>query len=120
MYPSGPWRGYWQQAYYGRQSMRDFVLNFQGGDIRGHGTDIVGPFTFQGTYDLETGHVQLTKQYIDQHQVHYVGQGDGEGSIFGTWSMTVFGLSYEGPFVLQPVPNQATASMAIEELAVVR
>lgn len=60
MYPSGRWRGYWDQAGWGRQSMRDLVLRFSAGEVEGQGADMVGSFTFHGTYD-SAGVVTLIK-----------------------------------------------------------
>ena len=42
----------------------------------------------------------MTKQYVGRHKVDYVGRGDGEGRIIGTWSI---GGYTTGPFSLQPV-----------------
>ena len=107
MYPSGSWRGHWEQPIYGRQAMRDLVLRFRDGCIEGHGVDIVGKFTFCGTYD-QAGSVTLLKQYIGKHQVLYQGRYDGEGTILGEWS---FSEIWRGPFALSPesfsVPSDA-------------
>src|SRR5579864_828092 len=42
MYPSGAWRGYWQQEIFGRQTMHDLTLRFKGGRIDGEGYDCIG------------------------------------------------------------------------------
>jgi hypothetical protein len=83
VYPSGKWRGFWEQAHLGRQPMRDLVLHFSAGEVEGSGTDMIGPFTFQGTYDSD-GSVLLVKHYR-RHNVQYKGYYDGEGTIFGEW-----------------------------------
>jgi hypothetical protein len=82
MFPSGRWRGFWEQTYWGRQPMHDLVLRFADGRIAGEGNDIIGRFTFAGEYD-QTGSVMLVKQYLGRHQVLYRGSYDGEGTIFG-------------------------------------
>lgn len=99
MYPSGLWRGYWEQPVFGRQPMNDFTLRFAGGAVEGEGHDIVGRFTFRGRYD-DRGNVVMVKQYLGRHRVHYRGVYDGEGTIFGTWNI---GDRFSGPFALSPV-----------------
>ena len=115
MYPSGVWRGFWEQPHFGRQAMSDFRLRFAEGAIDGDGVDVVGRFTFRGAYD-ERGQVRLVKQYIDRHAVLYVGTPDGEGSIAGTWTVSSESYSLAGPFVMQPVFGTSVAGMAIQEI----
>lgn len=117
MYPSGRWDGFWVQEYVGRQAMTPFTLRFADGQVTGDGRDVVGPFTFSGTYD-ETGAVRLVKQYFtaegrERHQVLYVGRPDGEGSITGTWSI---GPDYTGPFLLRPRVPKPTGDEPIHEI----
>src|SRR5947207_1821814 len=99
MYPSGRWDGFWVQEQWGRQAMTSFTLRFADGSVNGEGRDMVGPFNFSGTYDEATGQVVMVKQYLGKHQVLYVGQPDGEGSIQGTWSI---GRHDTGSFLLRP------------------
>jgi hypothetical protein len=80
------WNGYWEQRGMGRQPMESLVLQFDNGVVRGSGCDIIGRFTFAGRMAPD-GRVQLNKQYIGQHAVLYQGQFDGEGAIFGQWSI---------------------------------
>lgn len=98
MYPSGRWRGYWEQNTWGRQEMHDLVLRFENDRVSGHGVDVIGSFIFAGTYDAQ-GFMTLTKQYVGQHDVLYQGRYDGEGTILGFWSI---GELYRGPFALSP------------------
>lgn len=98
MYPSGRWRGYWEQALWGRQAMRDLTLRFADGAIRGQGVDVIGPFTFRGEYDAG-GNVVLVKQYLGRHQVLYRGRYDGEGTIHGEWTIDE---QWRGRFALSP------------------
>jgi hypothetical protein len=79
-----PCEGWWQQQGFGRQPMRDLRLRFDGGTISGAGRDIVGPFTLTGSLS-DQGHVVMMKRYIGQHAVDYLGQYDGEGSLWGEW-----------------------------------
>jgi hypothetical protein len=107
----GAWKGYWQQRGLGKQSMHDLVLQFGDGAIEGSGVDCVGRFTFQGTCD-DHGTVVMIKQYLGRHQVLYEGQFDGEGTIFGRWSI----LSLDsGEFVLT-VAREHSAAAEIEEI----
>lgn len=111
MYPSGLWRGFWEQQFYGRQFMEDFTLRFNDGVITGGGRDIIGIFVIKGEY--ETGKISFVKQYIGRHQVIYTGQYDGEGSIHGTWVIPGEGT---GPFSLSPSPYQAKPDDPIQEI----
>lgn len=100
MYPSGSWDGFWVQDYFGRQAMTEFQLRFDAGEIDGEGRDVIGPFTFEGVYDLQTGAVVMKKQYVGRHIVFYRGMPDGEGCIAGTWNI---GDTWKGPFLIRPV-----------------
>jgi hypothetical protein len=79
--------------------MQELVLEFAGGQVRGRGWDIVGLFTFLGTYD-DQGSVRLIKQYLGAHRVQYEGTHDGEGTIFGNWFID---RHWSGPFALTPL-----------------
>ena len=109
MYPTGAWRGYWEQILLGRQPMADLYLRFDSGQIDGDGVDVVGQFTFTGTYD-GSGAVTLVKQYIGRHEVLYQGAYDGEGSILGRWSI---GGIQSGPFALAPVLDEPRADAVV-------
>jgi hypothetical protein len=112
MYPSGLWRGYWEQVYWGRQPMPDLVLHFADGIVTGEGRDCIGPFTFEGTYD-DRGNVVMVKQYLGRHKVLYEGTYDGEGTVFGRWSIGGF---WSGPFALSPVRQRPSEDAPIESL----
>ncbi len=112
MYPSGTWRGHWDQQGWGRQPMGPLTLRFENGRIEGEGRDVIGPFTFEGAYD-DRGTIRMVKQYIDQHQVHYQGVYDGEGMIFGQWSIPPF---QSGSFALSPVASRPPTDTPIEDL----
>lgn len=117
MYPSGRWEGFWVQEGYGRQPMREFDLRFSQGEISGNGTDVVGPFTISGAYDVQTGRVLLVKQYIDKHAVQYIGDPDGEGSIQGTWALEYLGCRLTGSFLLRPVVRRPSSDEPIQDIA---
>jgi hypothetical protein len=112
MYPSGPWRGYWEQQAWGRQAMDNLVLRFEAGLVERHGKDVIGAFTFSGRYD-DQGKVTLIKHYIGRHEVLYEGTYDGEGMIFGRWSIWAI---WSGPFALSPTRRNAPADVPIREL----
>ena len=73
--------------------------------MSGQGKDIIGRFSFAGEYDERTGQIRLIKQYIGKHQVLYIGEPDGEGSVQGTWFI---GESYKGPFLIRPAIQSFT------------
>jgi hypothetical protein len=112
MYVSGLWRGYWEQAFIGRQPMHDLNLRFAEGRISGEGHDYGGAFTFVGEYD-EHGGVFLLKQYIGKHQVRYFGRYDGEGTIHGHWTIDPI---WSGPFALS-MPKADVADLPILTIA---
>ena len=91
------WTGYWEQRGMGRQPMEDLSLQLADGLIRGGGRDIIGLFTFYGRMEQD-GRVLMMKQYIGRHSVAYAGQYDGEGTIFGTWSIEAWD---SGDFLLR-------------------
>lgn len=73
--------------------MEDLVLDFSGGQIRGTGRDIVGDFEMHGTIE-QTARVRIVKQYVGRHQVIYLGDYDGEGTMFGTWLIETWNGSW--------------------------
>ncbi|MFN4258876.1 MAG: hypothetical protein ACK4RK_06230 [Gemmataceae bacterium] len=115
MYPSGRWRGYWEQPGWGRQAMHDLILRFADGCISGSGHDCIGLFTFEGRYDPQGG-VTLRKQYLGRHQVLYVGSYDGEGTIFGHWSISP---AWTGPFALRLDHEEAAEDAPIARISAV-
>ena len=64
--------------------MEDLVIEFSSGRMRGSGRDMVGDFQMYGTME-PGGRVRIVKQYTGRHQVIYIGNYDGEGTLFGTW-----------------------------------
>jgi hypothetical protein len=112
MWPSGPWRGFWEQVVWGRRWMEPLTLRFEGGRVEGEGYDVIGVFTFAGTY-TERGTVHMVKQYVGKHSVQYDGRVDGEGAVTGEWSIAG---AWSGPFMLMPVVADAS-QMAITDIA---
>lgn len=80
--------------------MESLQLQFDAGRIVGTGMDVVGDFQVDGT--VEHGAVSLKKQYIDAHEVTYVGAFDGEGTLQGVWS--IFGVG--GRWLIRVIGNQ--------------
>ncbi len=113
-YPSGRWQGYWEQTHFGRQLMHDLELHFHLSDVEGHGHDIVGPFVIRGRYD-DSGCVAFQKQYVGQHSVTYRGQYDGEGTIFGEW--TIHDI-HSGTFALRREKFTVSADAPILDIGV--
>jgi len=114
VYPSGRWEGFWVQGWYGRQTMKAFNLEFSPrGEITGSGRDVIGPFSFAGAYDLQTGEVIMMKEYTDKHHVLYKGRPDGDECIQGTWSI---GDDYSGPFLMKPVLGRPSGDEPIDEI----
>jgi hypothetical protein len=113
MYPSGHWTGFWEQPGWGKQPMHDLELYFAEGAIEGHGRDCIGAFTFEGTYERD-GSVAMTKQYLGRHRVLYHGSYDGEGTVFGRWSIGTF---WSGPFALRFPRQKAHVGAAILEIS---
>jgi hypothetical protein len=106
------WNGYWEQPCYGRQPMHDFTLRFCGCEISGQGRDLVGAFTIHGACD-ERGTVKFVKQYTGKHSVRYDGVHDGEGTIFGQWSIPPF---WSGTFALKPVRSESDPNLPIQQI----
>ena len=110
------WSRWWEQRCFGRQEMRNIVLEFgPEGEVSGSGDDCVGAFTITGTIAAE---VVLVKQYVRRHSLHYVGTNSGEG-IFGTWhvpgALEIPGLT-SGRFALFPIRDSSSDRAAIREL----
>lgn len=86
-FPSGPWTGFWIQRAMGKQPM-SLSLAFFAGRVRGGGRDVVGRFDCEGTYDLKTGRVLMTKQYEGAHRVDYDGANQDDGMwLWGVWTI---------------------------------
>lgn len=86
-FPSGAWEGFYLYAdgpAANRHNM-SFILNFRQGQIRGSGSDDIGPFTWAGAYDKGSMSVTMVKSYRT-HKVAYSGMADTNG-IYGTWEL---------------------------------
>lgn len=84
-FPSGEWEGFYNYgAASGRKDKMEFTLNFSNQTITGTGSDQVGAFRWEGTYDVGAGTCKMLKIYYGQHTVLYDGHAD-ENGIWGTW-----------------------------------
>jgi hypothetical protein len=71
----------------GKQKM-SLSLTFIDGHVTGEGRDVVGCFSFIGTYDLTNGHVRMAKHYQNAHSVDYDGANEGDGKwLWGVWAV---------------------------------
>jgi hypothetical protein len=102
--------GWWEQPIFGRQAMSQLRMAFAEGRVRGAGRDIVGEFLFNGTISPD-GDVVMVKQYIGRHSVNYVGKYDGEGLMWGRWSLGIF----RGPWMIRlGRPGDSTSAEIVE------
>lgn len=95
-FPSGPWRGYWEQNLV--RGWMDLHFTFAAGRLSGWGHDALGHFVVHGRYDLATGQVTFEKLIINKHLVNYLGQCRA-GMIAGRWSIP---HDDQGPFRVWP------------------
>jgi hypothetical protein len=103
-FPSGTWTGFWIQDGVGKQPV-ELSLFFAAGSVTGAGTDMVGKFTYRGTYAVETGRCLMVKKYAWKHSVTYEGVNDGSPLwLWGTWNIRgIFGgIGDTGGFHIWP------------------
>ena len=89
LFPSGPWRGFYNYQPGDRHAM-DLDLTFANGLMSGDGRDDIGLFLIKGKYDAQSRECHWTKTYIGAHDVFYRGFREGKG-IWGTWEISIFG-----------------------------
>lgn len=102
-FPSGAWTGFFQQSWLPGRHRTDLTLTFRDGRMWGDGSDWVGTYSVEGTYDRATGSCRWAKQYHGKHAVAYLGTAEGTG-VWGAWEIRVFGGLYRdrGLFHLWP------------------
>lgn len=106
--------GWWQQARYGRQPMHQLQIHFHQSRIEGSGIDLIAPFTLSGNLRSD-GAVEIVKQYAARHTVLYVGQYDGEGTLYGTWDID----GHQGQWsikLVRPAGHIASGEQEFEEV----
>lgn len=91
--------------------MQDLLLSISDGTIQGSGVDMISTFTLSGTIHAD-GVVEIVKQYDGRHHVLYVGNYDGEGTLFGRWDIDGF----RGEWVISLERDANSTAQAIEEL----
>ena len=77
--PSGEWNGFYFEKHRPQRSWMHLYLEFKNDQIRGEGTDYVGPWHAEGRYDLDTSRCEWVKQYVGKHQVFYRGDFGSQG-----------------------------------------
>jgi len=84
--PSGDWEGFYVYNTDGaKKHNMKLNLHFQKQAMKGSGTDDVGAFTIQGSYNTDSLTCQFQKIY-SQYKVDYSGEID-ENGIWGTWKL---------------------------------
>lgn len=96
--PNGEWTGFYLENHRKERSWMHLYLEFAEAQLRGEGTDYVGPWRIEGTYDLEQSLCRWTKTYFGKHAVQYHGKLT-ESGIEGIWSIRNWN---RGPFHIWP------------------
>lgn len=118
-FPSGAWTGFFLQFWLPGRHKMDIQLTWSRGEVTGHGTDRVGAFIINGTYDTATGRCEWTKKYLGRHSVAYRGVNDGHG-IWGVWEIRQLGGLYvdRGGFHIWPQGSNVSEESDRTEKAV--
>jgi hypothetical protein len=118
-FPGGAWTGFFLQHWIPGRNRMDLHLEWQAGEVFGHGRDRVGAFTISGTYDAASGKVEWTKKYAGKHSVGYRGVNDGRG-IWGVWEIRQLGGLYQdrGGFHVWPEGTDVSDESEATERAV--
>ena len=86
-FPSGPWTGFYQYSN-GERGHQDLRLMFDKGRLTGSGSDELGVFNVEGSYDESSKEASWSKLYPDGHSVAYRGFREGPvPGIWGTWQI---------------------------------
>lgn len=86
LFPSGPWTGFYNYTGPEDRHRMDLRLEFKQGRMTGAGSDNVGYFLIDGSYDPVSKECHWTKSYPGSHHVCYRGFREGVG-IWGTWEI---------------------------------
>lgn len=84
--------GWWEQ-WGKRTEMEALRISLGEGKINGSGIDYVGTFIFSGIIS-EENNVKMTKVYLGQHTVEYIGQYNGSNRLEGVWKL----MGMQGPW----------------------
>ncbi len=114
LYPSGEWEGFYTYPVpFNFKDQMASNLDFCDQVVTGSGSDSVGAFRWEGTYDTERGICRMTKYYHGRHSVFYDGRVD-ENGIWGTWAIHA---GWTGGFHIWPKKNGAEEEKAeIEQI----
>jgi hypothetical protein len=108
-FPSGPWTGFFLQRWLPGRHPMTLDLTFQDGRLKATGRDVVGAFTFDGSYDRADGKCRWTKHYLGKHRVSYAGVNEGQG-IWGAWEIRLLWGLYRDRGVFHIWPEGVTPS----------
>ncbi|MEI6782753.1 MAG: hypothetical protein WCQ21_17735 [Verrucomicrobiota bacterium] len=97
LFPSGPWRGFYNYRPGDRHRM-ELQLTFADGNMTGDGVDDIGRFRIKGRYEAPTRECYWTKTYLGAQDVFYRGFREGKG-IWGTWEISI---RFHGGFHIWP------------------
>ncbi len=86
LFPSGPWTGFYHYTGPEDRYRMDLQLEFSAGVMTGAGSDNIGYFLIDGSYDPVTKECHWIKSYPKSHDVLYRGFREGVG-IWGTWEI---------------------------------
>lgn len=102
-FPGGRWTGFWLQPSAPGKHRMELEMRFEDGRLTAEGRDRVGPFTFDGRYDVVTGRCEWVKRYAGSHVVAYAGASEGEPMwLWGVWSIAGGASLDKGGFHLWP------------------
>ncbi len=86
--PNGEWKGFFLEKHQPKRGWMHLYLSFEDEQMKGEGTDYVGPWHIVGSFD-DQKNIAWTKQYVSKHQVHYSGVYSEQG-IRGEWNIGGF------------------------------
>jgi len=95
--PTGEWNGFYIESHQAKRGWMHLYMSFENRQIKGEGTDYVGPWVASGNYDLNSGQCRWEKKYVGKHSVVYSGRIT-ESGIQGEWEISF----RTGPFHIWP------------------
>ena len=95
--PTGEWNGFYIESHQAQRGWMHLYMSFENRQIKGEGTDYVGPWVASGNYDLNSEVCLWEKKYLGKHKVLYSGRIT-ESGIQGQWEISFC----RGPFHIWP------------------
>ena len=95
--PTGEWNGFYIEDRIAKRGWMHLYMSYENNEIKGEGTDYVGPWVATGSYDLDLGVCNWEKSYLGKHKVIYSGRLT-ENGILGKWEISFL----NGPFHIWP------------------